>query len=237
MGGQVQCSNLQFWRMVLADIKHITNQKLAIRNQEQKVEGMWIGKTTNNGEHIIALKSNGGSIYYTRSFSRMTPDQQWSKELFNTIEVPMMDTTLQPEYSEEAVIGTAIIDQYFTKVRLKEKQAGHNLWANKKEVHNPPDMYNELYNEQPQLPADDLEPIQWPPGLKPPHYVHPTSKAIAKPAAYKPTYRLNNEDQEEKNRMESLMDNVQVQLWWQYENDVTKYNVKDIELGMNNEIR
>eukprot|EP00971_Amphidinium_carterae_P218174 4330876-Amphidinium_carterae.1 len=28
--------------------------------------------------------------------------------------------------------------------------------------------------------------------------------------------------------------NVQAQPWWQYEDDVTKYNVKDIELKMNN---
>eukprot|EP00971_Amphidinium_carterae_P029585 582125-Amphidinium_carterae.4 len=36
--------------------------------------------------------------------------------------------------------------------------------------------------------------------------------------------------------MESLMDNIQVQPWLQYEDDVTKYNVKDIEMGMNKEI-
>eukprot|EP00971_Amphidinium_carterae_P192483 3819629-Amphidinium_carterae.4 len=72
--------------MVLADVKHVTNQKLAIRSQTQKVEGMWIGKTTNSGEHTIALKSNRRSTYCGRSLSRMTPDQQWTKELFNTIE-------------------------------------------------------------------------------------------------------------------------------------------------------
>eukprot|EP00971_Amphidinium_carterae_P167453 3317913-Amphidinium_carterae.1 len=81
---------------------------------------MWIGKTTNTGEHIIALKSDGGTIDYTRSLSRMTPEQQWSKELFNMIEVPVMDTTLKTDHSEEAVIGKAIIDKYFTKVRLNE---------------------------------------------------------------------------------------------------------------------
>eukprot|EP00971_Amphidinium_carterae_P000838 16416-Amphidinium_carterae.6 len=36
--------------------------------------------------------------------------------------------------------------------------------------------------------------------------------------------------------MESLMDNVQVQPWWQYEDDVPKYNVKHIEIGTNKEI-
>eukprot|EP00971_Amphidinium_carterae_P042382 832920-Amphidinium_carterae.2 len=63
-----------FVEMVLADVKHITNQKLAIRNQEQKVEGMWLGKTTNNGEHIIALKNTGGSIYYKSDEKPFTDD-------------------------------------------------------------------------------------------------------------------------------------------------------------------
>eukprot|EP00971_Amphidinium_carterae_P278717 5533075-Amphidinium_carterae.1 len=98
----------------------------------------------------------------------------------------MLDTTMKPDYSEEAVIGKSIIDQYFTKVRLNEKQAGHNLWANKKEAHNPPDLYNggqqEQLNEPLQPPSEDVEPIQPPPGLEQPsQFVHPTSKAMAKP--------------------------------------------------------
>eukprot|EP00971_Amphidinium_carterae_P012375 243549-Amphidinium_carterae.2 len=40
------------------------------------------------------------------------------------------------------------------------------------------------------MPADDLEPLALPPGLDPPQYVHPTSKAMAKPSGYKPTHRL-----------------------------------------------
>eukprot|EP00971_Amphidinium_carterae_P089442 1770089-Amphidinium_carterae.1 len=87
---------------------------------------MWLGKTTHSGEHIIALKNNGGMVFHTRSLSRTTPDQQWSRELLNTIEVPMLDTAMRSDYSEEAVIGRAIIDQYFSKARLNTKQAGHN---------------------------------------------------------------------------------------------------------------
>eukprot|EP00971_Amphidinium_carterae_P308078 6122768-Amphidinium_carterae.1 len=95
--------------------------------------------------------------------------------------------------------------------------------------------------------SEDLEPTQPPPGIAP-QYVHLTSKAMAKPAAYKPTSPCgqtvttnaaqldeietttkelaleSNENKEEKNHMESLMDTVQVQPWWQYEDDVTKYN-------------
>eukprot|EP00971_Amphidinium_carterae_P224536 4454294-Amphidinium_carterae.1 len=47
-----------FGEMVLADVKHVAVQKLAIRNQGQTVEGIWLGKTTHSGEHIIALKNN-----------------------------------------------------------------------------------------------------------------------------------------------------------------------------------
>eukprot|EP00971_Amphidinium_carterae_P042781 840732-Amphidinium_carterae.3 len=37
--------------------------------------------------------------------------------------------------------------------------------------------------------------------------------------------------------METLIDNAQVQVWWQYEDDVSKYNVKDMEIGLNKEIK
>eukprot|EP00971_Amphidinium_carterae_P227262 4507730-Amphidinium_carterae.1 len=33
-----------------------------------------------------------------------------------------------------------------------------------------------------------------------------------------------------------LKDCIQAQPWWQYEDDVSKYNVKDIGIGMNKEI-
>eukprot|EP00971_Amphidinium_carterae_P231085 4585980-Amphidinium_carterae.5 len=95
---------------------------------------------------------------------------------------------------------------------------------------------------------------QPPPGLDiPQHYMHPLSNAMARPNPYKPTHRItgkppppivvqldessinkelqleNNEDKLEK---KTLMDNIQLQPWWQYEDDVSKYTVKDIEIGM-----
>eukprot|EP00971_Amphidinium_carterae_P068581 1357916-Amphidinium_carterae.1 len=70
---------------------------------------------------------------------------------------------------------------------------------------------------------------------------------MAKQAVYKPSHRMvgkqsppivaqldevhstnelrqrNNEDEQEKNRMESIMDNILFQPWWQYEDEVAKY--------------
>eukprot|EP00971_Amphidinium_carterae_P099463 1967715-Amphidinium_carterae.1 len=78
------------------------------------------------------------------------------------------------------------------------------------------------------------EAVQAPRGLD--NYIRPTAKVIARPEEYKPSRRLigkqsppivaqleevhstnelrlrNNE--EEKNRMESIMDNILVQPWW-----------------------
>eukprot|EP00971_Amphidinium_carterae_P322739 6414583-Amphidinium_carterae.2 len=89
-------------------------------------------------------------------------------------------------------------------------------------------------------------------------YIHTTSKAIAKPNPYKPTHcptskqappmvaqldnisvrkeltLENNKDTMEKNEIKMLMDSIQVQPWWQYEDDVSKCYVMDI--GMNREI-
>eukprot|EP00971_Amphidinium_carterae_P050866 1001858-Amphidinium_carterae.2 len=59
--------------MVVADVKYIT-----IRNLDQKIEGMWLGKSTSKGEHIIAVKNNNGVALYTCSLTRMTADRQWS---------------------------------------------------------------------------------------------------------------------------------------------------------------
>eukprot|EP00971_Amphidinium_carterae_P104775 2074895-Amphidinium_carterae.1 len=63
----------------------------------------------------------------------MTADQQWNRELFNATQVPVMDATMRSDYSEDLIIGRAIIDRYFSKTRLNTKQAGHNLWVNKQE--------------------------------------------------------------------------------------------------------
>eukprot|EP00971_Amphidinium_carterae_P098037 1939525-Amphidinium_carterae.1 len=63
-------------------------------NNEQKIEGIWLGKTTNSGEHILATKDNTGKIFHTRSLTRMTTDQQWNKVIFDSIDIPQMDNTM-----------------------------------------------------------------------------------------------------------------------------------------------
>eukprot|EP00971_Amphidinium_carterae_P289050 5739266-Amphidinium_carterae.1 len=61
-------------------IKPITVNKLDIRNKEKKTEGIWLGKTTKSGEHIIATMDESGKTFYTRSLTRLTPELQWDKK-------------------------------------------------------------------------------------------------------------------------------------------------------------
>eukprot|EP00971_Amphidinium_carterae_P140956 2792928-Amphidinium_carterae.2 len=104
-----------------------------------------------------------------------------------------MDTSMNEDYVEEEHSGKTIINEFFTKTRLNEKQSAHRLYNNNKEQRQVPlDLDNADLQaaEHPEQPDDILPP----PGLEQPRpfdtYIHPTLKAMAKPEAYKPTHRL-----------------------------------------------
>eukprot|EP00971_Amphidinium_carterae_P303383 6028370-Amphidinium_carterae.3 len=134
--------------IVLADIKPVTSNKLAIRNNEPKIEGIRHGKTTNSGEHIIATKENNGKISQTRSLTRMTPDQQWNKTIFDNINIPLMDTTMNAKHDSHR----------------SSKQPGHRRWIKNKEVQQPPDLDNAGGQQEHQTSEQDT--IQPPPSLQ-----------------------------------------------------------------------
>eukprot|EP00971_Amphidinium_carterae_P311461 6190398-Amphidinium_carterae.2 len=93
-GVQYNSAICSFGEVVLADIEPITINKPVIRNKKQKTEGFWLGRTTNSDEHIIATKDNSKKVFYTRSLTRLTPELQWDKKLFDNINIPQMDTSL-----------------------------------------------------------------------------------------------------------------------------------------------
>eukprot|EP00971_Amphidinium_carterae_P215490 4277293-Amphidinium_carterae.1 len=41
--------------------------------------------------------------------------EQWDKKIFDAIDIPQLDTTINADYTEEDDIGKAIIEQFFTK--------------------------------------------------------------------------------------------------------------------------
>eukprot|EP00971_Amphidinium_carterae_P287492 5706637-Amphidinium_carterae.1 len=53
-----------------------------------------------------------------------------------------MDTTMHEDCTEEKHIGKHIIDEFFTRTRLTEKQPGHRLWVNNKERQLTPNLDN-----------------------------------------------------------------------------------------------
>eukprot|EP00971_Amphidinium_carterae_P348780 6490668-Amphidinium_carterae.5 len=83
---------------------------------------------------------------------------------------------------------------------------------------------------------------------------------MAKPDTYKPIHRLtgkqppaivgqldnilvtkepsleNNEDKAEKKNMETIMKDIQVQPWWQYEDDITMFSETAVKEAMNEEL-
>eukprot|EP00971_Amphidinium_carterae_P290089 5759742-Amphidinium_carterae.1 len=128
MGIKYNGAICSFGEIVLADITHITVNKLALRNNEQRVEGIWLGKTTNSGEHVIATNDNDGTIFHTRTeFDKDDDRSTMEQDLFENIKIPQMDTTMYKNYTQEEDIGKPIIDQYFTKTGLTQKQSGQTL--------------------------------------------------------------------------------------------------------------
>eukprot|EP00971_Amphidinium_carterae_P043250 850891-Amphidinium_carterae.2 len=116
----------------------------------------------------------------------MTADQQSKKALFDSIDIPQMDHTMDKDFTEED--GKAIIEQYFTKTRLTQKQPGHRLWINNKEVHQPTDLDHSGAHQEEQITTTDPDTFQPPPGLEQPvhTYIHPAPKAMARSDNYKP---------------------------------------------------
>eukprot|EP00971_Amphidinium_carterae_P315869 6278981-Amphidinium_carterae.1 len=119
-----------------------------------------------------------------------------------------MDLTRTENYAEEEHIGKSIMQEFFTKTRLTEKQPAHRLWVNNKETRQtPPD----LENLQPDKIVDltskeeitvDTDPVHIPPppGLVQQETVPELPVQGGEPImdldadktteAYKPTHRL-----------------------------------------------
>eukprot|EP00971_Amphidinium_carterae_P313661 6234051-Amphidinium_carterae.5 len=121
-------------------------------------------------------------------------------------------------------------------------------------IHQPDNTPNDIphpgleqpQSEQPERPSDNYR------------YVHPAPEAMAKPDSFKPTHRLagkqppsivgqldnilatkelsleNNEDKDEKKNMETIMKDIQVQPWWQYEDDIAMFSETAVKEAMNN---
>eukprot|EP00971_Amphidinium_carterae_P160317 3178206-Amphidinium_carterae.1 len=89
------------------------------------MSSIWLGKTTNSCEHSIASKDNTGKVFYTCNLTRLTPELQWDKKVFDNIDIPRMDTSMNEDYVEEKHIGKTIIDKFFTMTRLNQKKSGN----------------------------------------------------------------------------------------------------------------
>eukprot|EP00971_Amphidinium_carterae_P294993 5857615-Amphidinium_carterae.1 len=83
---------------------------------------------------------------------------------------------MSENYAEEEHIGKAIMQEFFTKTRLTEKQPGHRLWVNNKKTRQtPPDLDNLQPDKIVDLTAKeeitvDIDPVHIPspPGLQQP---------------------------------------------------------------------
>eukprot|EP00971_Amphidinium_carterae_P198156 3932714-Amphidinium_carterae.1 len=105
-----------------------------------------------------------GKAFYTQSLTRLTPELQWDKKVFDKIVTPQMDTSMNEDYVEEEHIGKTITDEIFTGTKLNEKQSAHRLYYNNKEQRQlPQDLDNaDLHStEHPEHPEDITTTRTW----------------------------------------------------------------------------
>eukprot|EP00971_Amphidinium_carterae_P257041 5102916-Amphidinium_carterae.1 len=76
-------------------------------------------------------------------------------------------------YAEEEHIGKDIMQEFFTKTRLTEKQPGHRLWVNNKKTRlTPPDLDKEQSDKVIDLTVKEEIPIDIQPGGGPVNIPH-----------------------------------------------------------------
>eukprot|EP00971_Amphidinium_carterae_P312912 6218539-Amphidinium_carterae.2 len=216
----VQCSSASciFGEVVLADIKPITVNKLDIRNKEQKTEGIWLGKTTNSGEHIIATMDASGKAFYTQSLTRLTPELQWDKKVFDKIVIQSSDSFLQ-------ILTMLIFNP-------------QNIQNNQKTFYHHQDLNN--HHQSTPTYVQHQKTMAKPDAYKPTHRL--TSKQppaiggqLDNILVTKELSLENNEDKIEKKNMETIMKDIQVQPWWQYADDITMFAETAVNEAMNKE--
>eukprot|EP00971_Amphidinium_carterae_P042753 840354-Amphidinium_carterae.1 len=69
-----------------------------------------LGRQPTTVLNTLWLQRSNGKVLYTRSLTRMTPEQQWNKEIFESINIPQMDATVNEDYTprRRALASTAL---------------------------------------------------------------------------------------------------------------------------------
>ena len=136
---------LNFGEIVYADIKRIDNRKLAIRNEHQKVTGIWLGRDHTTGQHLIALPDqyrdhpgvSGNNVYKTRHVTRLPAEQQFNQTFLWTIEWPLFDISHLPSVTDNEVIGESNVQVY-------QQLLQQNTSLREQRSHQPPQPTNDI---------------------------------------------------------------------------------------------
>ena len=89
---------VHFGEIVLGDVRNIPTQKLRLRNQHQKLRGIWLGRDLITNEHILALplrysqhpSTTSTGAYRCRQITRVPPEEQHDIKLLESIYWPQL---------------------------------------------------------------------------------------------------------------------------------------------------
>ena len=89
---------VHFGEIVLGDVKNIPTQKLRLRNQHQKLRGIWLGRDLITNEHILALplhysqhpSTTSTGAYRCRQITRVPREEQHDITFLESIYWPQL---------------------------------------------------------------------------------------------------------------------------------------------------
>ena len=132
-----------------ADIKRIDNRKLAIRNEHQKVTGIWLGRDHTTGplpdQHRDHPGVSDNNIDKTRHVTRLPEEQQFNQTFLWTIEWPLFDISHLPLVTDNEVIGESNVQVY-------QQLLQQNTSIREQRSHQPPQPTNDVVQPAAALP-------------------------------------------------------------------------------------
>ena len=179
---------VHFGEIALGDVRNIPTQKLRLRNQHQKLRGIWLGRDLITNEHILALplhysqhpSTTSTGAYRCRQITRVPREEQH--------DVKFLESIYWPQLSDDIDFN---IREHFNNLQ-KQNIATRDLQLQQppeeEDIEQPQGVQPPVLRHHPQAVAPPQEPqppvVQPPPGLPPPPQVlQPRPQAMVKQQA------------------------------------------------------
>ena len=178
---------VHFGEIVLGDIRNIPTQKLRLKNQHQKLRGIWLGRDLITNEHILALPlhysqhpSTTTGAYRCRQITRVPREEQH--------DIKFLESIYWPQLSDDIDFNTREHFNNLQKQNIATRDLQLQQRQDEEDIEQPQGVQPPVLRHHPQAvaPPQEQQPqvVQPPPGLpQPPQALQPRPLMVKQQAA------------------------------------------------------